>query len=93
MEYSCHGNLKEYLDRYRQTILQSGQSLFISNSCKETTSGLDCNIIIAMTLVSGDVNDDIKERLPAMLSQSDVQNFAFQIACGLEHLEAMEVGS
>ena len=26
-----------------------------------------------------------------MLSESDVQNFAHQIACGLEHLEAMEV--
>lgn len=34
MEYACHGNLKEYLDDCRQTILQSGQSPFISTTGK-----------------------------------------------------------
>lgn len=33
----------------------------------------------------------IGEKLPVLLSQSDVRNVAFQIACGLEHLKAMEV--
>lgn len=38
-----------------------------------------------------DSSSNSEELLPGYLSESNVQKFAFQIACGLEHLEAMEV--
>lgn len=37
------------------------------------------------------LDGSIEEKTPFVLSHSDVRNLAFQIACGLEHLESMEV--
>ena len=34
---------------------------------------------------------DSDEKQPGLLSEADVRNFAFQVACGLEHLKTMNV--
>jgi len=52
-------------------------------------------VFVDYNLTNNTENQDTysDEIIPGLISESDIHNYAFQIACGLEHLEKMEVKS
>ena len=95
MEYASGGDLKKYLDLCRQTVQQNmGESLSTSADTRKGNH-YPLSIINVSCCLDHIVLDSISndERSPGLISESKIRNFAFQIACGLEHLHSLDVST